>query len=190
MPGDRQPGRARSCAPFRGFSECKTSVAPSPRERTRAERCKPSPGDIWGNGSARFSSDVRVGVYQDKELGITNGVLKSKPMEAARPAVSYPHVVTDSQVMSGRPCIAGTRVRVMDIVAAYRAGVPDEQLQEYFATRTLTLSEIHSALAYYYGHQEEIDAAFAEDEELGRRSELERRGFERSPDEYRPQETL
>lgn len=76
--------------------------------------------------------------------------------------------------MSGRPCIAGTRVRVMDIVAAYRTGVPDEQLQEYFSTRSLTLSEIHSALAYYYDHQDEIDAAFAEDEELGRRAELER----------------
>jgi uncharacterized protein (DUF433 family) len=101
-------------------------------------------------------------------------VLKSEPMEAAGRADSYPHVATDSLVMSGRPCIAGTRVRVMDIVAAYKAGVPDEQLQEYFSTRPLTLSEIHSALAYYYDHQEEIDAAFAEDEELGRRAELER----------------
>jgi uncharacterized protein (DUF433 family) len=73
--------------------------------------------------------------------------------------------------MSGRPCISGTRVRVMDIVDAYKAGVPDEQLQEYFSSRPLTLSEIHSALAYYYDYQEEIDSAFAEDEELGREAE-------------------
>jgi uncharacterized protein (DUF433 family) len=90
------------------------------------------------------------------------------------PALAYPHVSTDSQVMSGRPCIIGTRVRVMDIVGAYRAGVSDEQLQEYFSSRTLTLSEIHAALAYYYDHQEEIDAAFAEDEKLGQNAERER----------------
>jgi len=76
--------------------------------------------------------------------------------------------------MSGRPCIAGTRVRVMDIVGAYRAGVSDEELQEYFSSRTLTLSEIHAALAYYYDHREEIDAAFVEDEELGQEAERER----------------
>ena len=76
--------------------------------------------------------------------------------------------------MSGRPCIAGTRVRVMDIVGAYKAGVPDEQLQDYFSSRPLTLSEIHAALAYYYDYREEIDAAFSEDEELGRKAERER----------------
>lgn len=39
----------------------------------------------------------------------------------------------------------------------------------------LTLSEIHAALAYYYyDHQEEIDAAFAEDEELRQTAERER----------------
>jgi uncharacterized protein (DUF433 family) len=94
-------------------------------------------------------------------------------MEAVR-ALAFPHVSTDSQVMSGRPCIAGTRVRVMDIVGAYKAGVSDEQLREYFSSRTLTLSEIHAALAYYYDHQEEIDAAFAEDEELGEKADRER----------------
>lgn len=69
--------------------------------------------------------------------------------------------------MSGRPYISGTRVRVMDIVGAYKAGMPDEQLLEYFSSRPLTLSEVHAALAYYYNHQEEIDAAFDEDESLG-----------------------
>ena len=83
------------------------------------------------------------------------------------PAFAYPHIATDSRVMSGRPCVAGTRVRVMDIVGAYQAGVPDEQLQDYFSSRPLTFSEIHAALAYYYDNQQEIDAAFAEDEELG-----------------------
>jgi uncharacterized protein (DUF433 family) len=75
--------------------------------------------------------------------------------------------------MGGRPCIAGTRVRVMDIVSARKAGVPEEELPEYFSSRTLTLSEIHAALTYYYDHQDEIDAALADDAELGQEAERE-----------------
>lgn len=89
-------------------------------------------------------------------------------------ALSYPYISSEPQVMSGRPCIAGTRVRVMDIVGARKAGVPDEELPEYFSSRTLTLSEIHAALTYYYDHQDEIDAALAEDAELGRQAEKKR----------------
>jgi uncharacterized protein (DUF433 family) len=113
----------------------------------------------------------RRGVERFARAGVSARITGGMEPARARP---YPHVSTDSQVMSGRPCIAGTRVRVMDIVGAYKAGVSDEQLQEYFSTRTLTLSEIHAALAYYYDHREEIDCAFAEDEELGKKADLER----------------
>jgi uncharacterized protein (DUF433 family) len=87
------------------------------------------------------------------------------------PSLSYPHISVQPHVMSGRPCIAGTRVRVMDIVAAQQAGVPDDELLAYFSSRTLTRSELHAALAYYYDHQDEIDAALAEDAEFGRQAE-------------------
>ena len=96
------------------------------------------------------------------------GIMKTAPV------LAYPHIVSDSHVMSGRPCISGTRVRVMDIVGAHKAGMSHEELQEYFSSRSLTLSEIHAALAYYYDHQEEVDAAFAEDEKLGLEAERER----------------
>jgi uncharacterized protein (DUF433 family) len=95
---------------------------------------------------------------------------------ATLPVVSYPHISAEPRVMSGRPCIAGTRVRVMDIVGARKAGVADEDLREFFSSRTLTLSEIHAALTYYYDHQDEIDAALAEDAELGRKAEHEQAG--------------
>ncbi|HXO42030.1 MAG TPA: DUF433 domain-containing protein [Thermoanaerobaculia bacterium] len=87
------------------------------------------------------------------------------------PSLSYPHISIQPEVMSGSPCIAGTRVRVMDVVAARRAGVTDDELLGYFSSRTLTRSELHAALAYYYDHQGEIDAALAEDAELGRQAE-------------------
>ena len=92
-------------------------------------------------------------------------------MVALPSSLSYPHISTQPQVMSGRPCIAGTRVRVMDIVAARQAGVSDDELLEYFSSRTLTRSELYAALAYYYDHQAEIDAALAEDAEFGTQAE-------------------
>jgi uncharacterized protein (DUF433 family) len=88
---------------------------------------------------------------------------------------AYPHISEDPQVMSGSPCIAGTRVRVMDLVSAYRAGVPVDELQEYFSSRALTLSEIYAALAYYFDHQEALEAASAEEQELGLQAERQSR---------------
>jgi uncharacterized protein (DUF433 family) len=88
-------------------------------------------------------------------------------------ATVYPHISMDPEVMSGRPCIAGTRVRVMDVVAARNAGVAKQELLDYFSSRRLTLAEIHAALAYYYDHQAEIDAAMAEDAEHGVAAERE-----------------
>jgi uncharacterized protein (DUF433 family) len=78
----------------------------------------------------------------------------------------FPHITTDPDVMSGRPCIAGTRIRVMDVVAAYEEGVSLTDLQNYFSTRPLTLGEIHAALSYYNDHKEEIEAHFAEHERV------------------------
>jgi uncharacterized protein (DUF433 family) len=84
-------------------------------------------------------------------------------MDGLPPLPRYSRISVDPRMMSGRPCIAGTRVRVMDIVSAKKAGISDEQLREYFSSRTLTLGEIHAALTYYYDHQDEVDTALAED---------------------------
>jgi uncharacterized protein (DUF433 family) len=92
---------------------------------------------------------------------------------ATLPSPGYPHISVHPQVMSGRPCIAGTRVRVMDVVAARKAGVSDDELTHFFSSRSLSLGEIHAALSYYYDHQEEIEAALAEDAGLGQEAERE-----------------
>jgi hypothetical protein len=51
----------------------------------------------------------------------------------------------------------------MDIVTAHEQGVSVTELQNHFATRALTLGEIHAALAYYNDHKDEVEAALAED---------------------------
>lgn len=45
-------------------------------------------------------------------------------MASAAAKTVFPHITMDPEVCHGRPCIAGTRVRVMDIVAVQEQGVP------------------------------------------------------------------
>ena len=62
-----------------------------------------------------------------------------------------------------RPVIAGTRIRVHDIVAMYVHGLSSiEWIVENF---DLTPAQIHAALAYYYDHQAQIDREIMEADE-------------------------
>ncbi|MEK7755556.1 MAG: DUF433 domain-containing protein [Acidobacteriota bacterium] len=58
-------------------------------------------------------------------------------------------------VCGGRARIAGHRVRVLDIVACseHQGMTPDEIVSNL---PSLTLADVHAALAYYFDHLEEI----------------------------------
>ena len=67
----------------------------------------------------------------------------------------YPHVTFNAQ---GKPCIDGTRHRVIDIVADHVAhGYSAAQIVEHYPD--LTPAQVHAALTYYYDHQDALDAA-------------------------------
>jgi uncharacterized protein (DUF433 family) len=67
---------------------------------------------------------------------------------------TYEHVRLNSQ---GVPIIAGTTMKVVELVMAQMAhGWSPEEL--HFQHPYLTLGQIHSALAYYWDHKEELDA--------------------------------
>jgi uncharacterized protein (DUF433 family) len=68
-----------------------------------------------------------------------------------------PHVEVRPDKCGGKPCIAGTRIRVWDVYVLHeRLGkTPDEIRVDY---PELSLADIHAALAYYFDHQAEIDA--------------------------------
>jgi uncharacterized protein (DUF433 family) len=67
---------------------------------------------------------------------------------------TYEHVHIDSQ---GVPVIVGTNLKVVELVMAQIAyGWSPEEL--HFQHPYLTLGQIHSALAYYWDHREELDA--------------------------------
>lgn len=55
----------------------------------------------------------------------------------------------------GRACVAGHRVRVLDVVAwsEHQGMTPDEIVSH---VPSLTLADVHAALAYYFEHLEEI----------------------------------
>jgi len=77
---------------------------------------------------------------------------------------TYPHISKKPGVCGGKACIAGTRIRVMDIVALLERGLPPERMLEHYSSRPLTLAEVHSALGYYYDHRDEIEADLRSDE--------------------------
>ena len=69
--------------------------------------------------------------------------------------IKYPHIGSNPRILNGAPVIKGTRIAVRAIAGYYQLGMtPDEILQ---SLAHLTQSQLHSALAYYFDHQKEID---------------------------------
>ena len=65
----------------------------------------------------------------------------------------YEHIVIGKD---GTPIIAGTTMKVVELVAEKIAyGWSPEEL--HFQHPYLTLGQIHSALAYYWDHEQEIE---------------------------------
>ncbi len=65
----------------------------------------------------------------------------------------YEHIAVDE---SGAPIIAGTTMKVVELVTETRAyGWSAEEL--HFQHPHLTLGQIYSALAYYWDHAEKLD---------------------------------
>jgi len=73
------------------------------------------------------------------------------------PSADRVRIVRTPGVRNGKPRIDGHRITVADIAIWYeRMGMsPDEIVSTY---PTITLSDVHAALAYYYEHREPIDA--------------------------------
>jgi uncharacterized protein (DUF433 family) len=70
----------------------------------------------------------------------------------------YPHIFWNED--KNLPCVAGTRLRVQDVVAHHKAGRSIQAIAADFPPHTR--AEICSALAYYYDHKEEMDRLIEE----------------------------
>jgi uncharacterized protein (DUF433 family) len=60
--------------------------------------------------------------------------------------------------------VAGTRASLDSLVYAFRSGESPETIQQQFPT--LSLEQVYGAIAFYLGHQAEVDANIREGEGL------------------------
>lgn len=68
-------------------------------------------------------------------------------------------------VCGGKACIAGHRIRVMDIAIWHEhMGMSADEIVTGYPT--ITLSDVHAALAYYFDNIEEIRADIRREEEF------------------------
>ena len=69
---------------------------------------------------------------------------------------SNQHITKTPGVCGGRACIAGHRIRVLDVVAWHeKRGRSPEEIVEMFPG--ITLADVYAALAYYFDNRQEID---------------------------------
>lgn len=80
------------------------------------------------------------------------------------------HITKTPAVCGGRACIAGHRIRVMDIVVLHE--MRGRSVKEIVAAYPgITLADVHAALAYYFDNREDIEQDFRNDEEWARWAE-------------------
>ena len=74
------------------------------------------------------------------------------------------HITKTPEVCGGRACVAGHRIRVMDIVVLHemRGMSPAEIVYQYPG---ITVADVHAALTYYFDNIEEIKNEFQKDED-------------------------
>jgi uncharacterized protein (DUF433 family) len=73
------------------------------------------------------------------------------------------HIVSTPETCGDKPRIAGTRIRVKDVVIWHdRQGLSPPEIVSKWPH--LTLASIYAALAYYHDHREEVNAEIAADE--------------------------
>lgn len=76
-------------------------------------------------------------------------------MSLASKKKSYPYITFNHEIAGGGPVIEGTRITVRCIAGYYQMGMNVDEILTSLSH--LTPSQVHSALAYYFDHQEEID---------------------------------
>jgi uncharacterized protein (DUF433 family) len=80
--------------------------------------------------------------------------------------VITPHISKTPGVCGGRACIAGHRVRVLDIVTRHeRRGYSPDEVVDMFPG--ITLAEVYAALTYYFDNRQEIEDEFGKEHVWG-----------------------
>lgn len=71
-------------------------------------------------------------------------------------AVQNSYITSEPGICGGKPCIAGTRIRVQDIFVLHELqGLSVDDIIDGYPH--LSQSQVYAALSYYWDHREEID---------------------------------
>ncbi len=91
---------------------------------------------------------------------------KKKKEKIKKPGgiASYPYISRKKTILNGTPVINGTRTPVRTIAGYYQLGMNVDEILNSLAH--LSPSQVHSALAYYFDHQNEIDKEIHENNEI------------------------
>ena len=74
----------------------------------------------------------------------------------------YRHIL---MMKDGRAMIAGTRIKVeLVVIATNQQKLSPEEICKYWPV--LNMGQVHSALAYYYDHEEEVERLIREGDEF------------------------
>lgn len=72
------------------------------------------------------------------------------------------HIQAQSGVCGGKPCVAGTRIRVQDIYVWHELhGLSADEIVSRFPQ--VTLADVYAALSYYWDHRDEIQRQMQEE---------------------------
>ena len=75
------------------------------------------------------------------------------------------HIEITPEICGGKPRIVGHRIKVQDVAIWYEEmNLSPQQIVDRYPT--ITLSDVHAALAYYYDRKQEIQQQIEEDEAL------------------------
>jgi uncharacterized protein (DUF433 family) len=75
------------------------------------------------------------------------------------------HITCDPNIRGGKPCMAGTRIRVQDIFVWHELqGRSADEIVSQFPH--LTMAGVYAALAYYWDHRDEIQQQMSEETAL------------------------
>jgi uncharacterized protein (DUF433 family) len=67
----------------------------------------------------------------------------------------YPHLSSRPGISHGAPIVKGTRTTVRSIAGYYQMGMSVDEILE--SLPHLSPAQVHSALAYYFDHQAQVD---------------------------------
>jgi len=80
------------------------------------------------------------------------------------PTLERKHIEATPGVCGGQPRIAGSRIRVQDVVLWTEQGQSPDEIVSSFPE--LSLADVHAALTYYYDHRDEIEQQIRDDEAI------------------------